>query len=64
MAGQMLYLFGSGEKEELRSEALEQMKRFNSVFKLRTGGILSISHPVFGFISALFCSLLHYFIGS
>jgi len=42
MAGQILYEFGSEDKEELRSETRERRKWANRVSELRTGGKLSI----------------------
>jgi len=40
--GRSLNEFGSGDKEELRSEARERRKWVNRVSELRTGGKLSI----------------------
>jgi hypothetical protein len=60
----MLYEFGSGDKEELRSEAWEERKWINIVSELRTGGKLSIGRPFFCFFSSLLFFVLYYFIGS
>jgi len=57
MAGRMLYEFGSGDKEELRSEARERRKWVKRVSELRTGGKLSIGRSFLLFL--LFSSLLH-----
>jgi len=59
MAGQMLYEFGSGDKEELKSETRERRKWVNRVSELRTGGKLSIGRS---FLRYLFSS--PYFITS
>jgi len=56
MAGRMLYEFGSGGKEELRSEAQEWRKWVIRVSELRTGGKLSIGR--FFLLFLLFSSLL------
>jgi len=61
MADRMLYEFGSGDKEELRSEARERRKWVNRVSELRTGGKLSIGRSFLLFL--LFSSpylLLHW----
>ena len=64
MAGRMLYEFGSGDKEELRSEARERRKWVNRVSELRTGGKLSIGRSFLLFLSSLLFSTLYYFFGS
>ena len=56
MAGRMMFEFGSGDKEELRSETRERRKRFNTVSELRTGGKLSIGRS---FLLFHFCLLLY-----
>jgi hypothetical protein len=60
MAGQILYEFGSGDTEELRSEARKRRKWVNRVSELRTGGKLSIGRSFL--LSLLFSS--PYFITS
>jgi len=50
MAGRMQYEFGSGDKEELRSEARELRKWVNRVSELRTGGKLSIGRSFLLFL--------------
>jgi len=57
MAGRMLYEFGSGDKEEFRSEARERRKWVNRVSELRTGGKLSIGRSFLLFLP--FSYLLH-----
>jgi hypothetical protein len=64
MAGQILYEFGSGDKEELRSEARERRKWVSRESELRTGGKLSIGHFFLLYLSSLLVSILHYFFGS
>ena len=64
MAGRMLYEFGSGDKEELRSEAWERRKWVIRVSELRTGGKLSIGCSFPLFLSSLLFFLLYHFIGS
>jgi hypothetical protein len=60
----MLYEFGSGDKEELRSEARERRKWVNRVSELRTGGKLSIGRSFLLLLSSLLFSILYYFFGS
>jgi len=55
--GRSRYEFGSGDKEELRSETRERSKWVNRVPELRTGGKLSIGRSFRLFL--LFSSLLH-----
>jgi hypothetical protein len=52
----MLYEFGSGDTEELRSETREQKKQVNRVSELRTGGKLSIGRSFLLFFSSLLFS--------
>jgi len=56
MAGRMLYEFGSGDTEELRSETRERRKLVNRVSELRTGGSYQLGVPFFCFSSLLFSS--------
>jgi len=57
MAGHKLYEFGSGDTEELRSEARKRRAWVNRVSELRTWGKLSIGHSFLLFV--LFSSHLH-----
>jgi hypothetical protein len=64
MAGRMLYEVGSGDKEELGSEARDRRKWVSRQSELRTGGKVSIEHFFLLFLSSLLVSILHYFFGS
>jgi hypothetical protein len=60
----MLYEFGGGDKEELRSEARER-KKWSIEF--RNSGLeesYQFGVPFFCFFSSLLFSILYYFIGS
>ena len=57
MAAWILYEFGSGDTEELRSETRERRKWVNRVSELRPGAKLSIGRSFLLFL--LFSSLLH-----
>jgi len=59
LAGQILYEFGGGDKEELRSEARKRRKWVHRVSELRTGGKLSIGRS---FLLLLLFSILYYFL--
>ena len=64
MAGRMLYEFGSGHKEGLRSEARERRKWS---IEFRNSGLeesYQLGVPFFCFFSSLLFSTLYYFIGS
>jgi hypothetical protein len=63
MAGQILYEIGSGDTEELRSEAQKRRKWVNRVSELRTGGKLSIGRFLSS-VSSLLFSILYCFFGS
>jgi len=60
----MVYEFGSGDKEELRSEAREARKSVNIVSELRTRRKLSIGRCFFLFLSSPLFSIHYYFIRS
>jgi len=60
MAGRMLYEFGRGDNEELRSEARERRKWVNRVSELRTGGKLSIGRCFLLFFSSLLFSSAYF----
>jgi hypothetical protein len=61
MTSWILYEFGSGDKEELRSEARDRRKWVNRVSEL---GTEESSQLGISFFSSLLFSILYYFIGS
>jgi len=64
MAGGILHVFGSGDKEELRSKTRKRRKWVNRVSELRTGGKVINCAFLSSVSSLVFSFLLRYFIGS